>query len=634
MMKKQRISLFKTGVLCFFMLFLCFFSGMGVAKTDEKSSFDAGMVKSQPNTQDLAFSKEWLTLVHYQTSVLGGYQSSIDSSSFFLAEKGKTNPLAEYIATIELFQGNDVAKQCLFPARFLYLKKQGVLDTSFPSCGEYEQFKKDLNPAGVTLLYTDAYMNNPASLFGHTLMRVDIPEGRTQLVAHGMNYGAFVDPNENGMLFAVYGLTGMYYGGFTVKPYYNVINMYNNVENRDIWEFQLNLSQQEQDFYVAHLWEIGHTQTKYYFFTKNCSYLLMEVLDVIRPDMNLASQFPLQTIPLDTLKAVASQKNLVKEVNYRPSRQRRLAYRYGQMTSDEKDALLSYLQNSQQADLSALPSESQIAVLDTAYEYIQYQWVRQDIPLEVYRQKSLDTLKKRRNIPQTSSKVVVLGLSPLVSHDSARVELSAGLFRGKTFQEISIRPAYHSLTDMPDGLLRGAEINFLDTTIRYYNQTRRVYLQNIDVLKISSLSPYNALFHPLSYQVHTFVKREFNPKTQEEGTVYTLKGGSGLTFEPFSDFYVFGLAHTAFSYGGSFMPHHQGISFGVSGGVGSYFKYGQVWLEGAQFISDNWWMQKTSAKSEVVFNLDRNWVWGFSYEITNQKYHSASELKTSIKRYF
>ena len=117
-----------------------------------------------------------------------------------------------------------------------------------------------MSPSGVTILFTDAYMNNPSSLFGHTLFRIDTSRKGTQLLAHGVNYGA-VTGEENGVLFAVLGLTGGYMGSFTVKPYYDVINTYNNIENRDIWEMNLDLSPEELNMFVAHLWEIGHTHT-------------------------------------------------------------------------------------------------------------------------------------------------------------------------------------------------------------------------------------------------------------------------------------------------------------------------------------------------------------------------------------
>lgn len=63
------------------------------------------------------------------------------------------------MATIELFSnsGNEEQK-CLLPARYKYLKKRGFKLAEFPKCEELEKFYDDLQPSGVTLLFTDAYM--------------------------------------------------------------------------------------------------------------------------------------------------------------------------------------------------------------------------------------------------------------------------------------------------------------------------------------------------------------------------------------------------------------------------------------------------------------------------------------------
>ena len=194
----------------------------------------------------LAEDPQWLALVHYRPGVFSGCRGTIDSEDFYLAENGRTDPAAELEATVRLFaQGDDKDKICRFPARYIFLKNKGMVDKIDVKCEEFDRFKKDLRPAGATLLFTDAYMNNPSSLFGHTLLRIDTARKGTQLLAHGVSYGAFTKGAEGTLLYAVKGLAGGYYGGWTVKPYYDVINMYNNIENRDIWEMKLNFSPAE-----------------------------------------------------------------------------------------------------------------------------------------------------------------------------------------------------------------------------------------------------------------------------------------------------------------------------------------------------------------------------------------------------
>ena len=361
-------------------------------------------------------SPEWLAVVHYQEED-GGYVSTIDSDPFFLSSEGKTNPQAELQATINLFENtDDTEKKCLFPARYKLLQKNGLVSKSYPKCKDLEQFYDDLRPAGVTLLFTDAYMNNPSSLFGHTLLRIDTARKGTQLLAHGANYGAFTAGQENSVLFAIWGLTGGYYGGFTVKPYYDIINTYNNIENRDIWEFNLDFTPQELDFFVAHLWEVGHSQTRYYFFTQNCSYMLMEVLDAVRPSMQLAKQFPVQTIPLDTIKAVLQRQGLVKDINYRPSRQAKIRHRYTMMNDKQKEQYLEII-HEHEYDLNGLSEPEKADVLETAYQFVQYQYVAKNLELADYRKQSFKLLMARNKVSEQGSIAELdKGKEPYLTH--------------------------------------------------------------------------------------------------------------------------------------------------------------------------------------------------------------------------
>lgn len=580
----------------------------------------------------LPLSPDWLALVHYRPALFGGVKSTIDSPNFFLASDGKTNPAAELQATIDLFNGSDTTQKCLFPARYLFLKKNGIVKTPFPACPEYDSFKTDLKPQGITLLYTDAYMNNPASLFGHTLMRIDVPEGKTQLVAHGMNYGAVIPPDTNGVLFAILGLTGGYWGSFTVKPYYNVINMYNNIENRDIWEFHLNLTRQEIDFFVAHLWEVGQTQTRYFFFSENCSYLLMEILDAVRPDLKLADDFPAHAIPLDTLKAVMKRTNLIDSVNYRPSRQKRIESAYRRLSEAQREGLLRYWETEEPLS-DVFSSKEKADILEVAYEYAQYKWEAEEIELSDYRRRSLQILRARTALDITPNKAEIQTPSPMTAHDSKRLTLAQGWERGEPFQEISYRPAYHSLSDKPEGLRPGSEINFLNGIVRFYLHQHKLIFQHLDFVQLNSVSAQTALFHPISYRVNLNVHREGKVDSKGSGYIGELSGGSGITFEPWNRFFVYGLTKMAGQYGG-ILPHNAGIGMGPCGGMLFYLPFGQIQMEAEHLFSGNTLAYQTALSATAVWNIKRNLAFEANYQLKHTKPDNTNTIHVGLRYFF
>lgn len=615
---------------CFYILLICGWSTAAEAAGSAVANF--------------AENPQWLALGHYRPHWLSGWRSSIDSDNFFLAADGKDNPAAELFATIKLFEdGKDIEKICLFPARYKILRRQGLVSADFPNCAEYEQFRRDLRPAGVTVLFTDAYMNNPSSLFGHTLLRIDTTLEQTQMTAHGANYGAFTN-DENGVLFAVYGLTGGYYGGWTVKPYYDILNMYNNLENRDIWELKLNFSADELDTMVAHLWEAGHTETRYYFFTKNCSYMIMELLDAVRPNLHLADKFPLQAIPLDTFKAVYRSHGLAGEVNYRPSRQSKILHRLKQMNPAQKKAFTAAALDDDYT-MKKVPSDEQADVLETVYQYVQYQYVKKELPLAEYRRRSFEGLTVRNRLGEQKARMSEKpeGHSPLLAHESMRATLGLGSRNGEAFQELLYRPAYHSLTDNNYGLLPGAEINFLNFTLRHYDRQKKALLQELNLLGIKSLAPADRLFAPIAFSINVDVAREQRPDNGKYGYVTNLKSGGGVVIAASDRLRFFAFAN-AYGSAGALLPHNQYVGIGPTIGLFADFQYGKFLAEAEKVFASDWYGDKTKYRLELNVPLSTNWSVAAIYKFSNNdapqkkdekgKAKEEEEVVISLRHYF
>jgi len=245
----------------------------------------------QADIQKLAQQREWHILLHYQPS-RGGYVSEVDDPKFFNAFNGKTNPQAELEATLKaLFAAPTTQQhpQCAFIARYYWLKQQLNFDpVRLPpqSCPDFEQWFAQLQPAGLSLIFPAAYLNNPSSMFGHTLLRIDQANQneQTRLLAYALNYAAATE-EENGLVFAFKGTMGGYPGVFSILPYYKKVKEYSDLEHRDVWEYQLNFSQAEVYRLLRHVWELDDIYFEYYFFDENCAYHLLSLLEVARPTL-------------------------------------------------------------------------------------------------------------------------------------------------------------------------------------------------------------------------------------------------------------------------------------------------------------------------------------------------------------
>ena len=126
---------------------------------------------------------------------------------------------------------------------------------------------------------------------------------------------------------------------------------------------------------VEHVWELRQVRFDYYFFDENCSFRLLELLEVARPSLRLTDQFPLTAIPADTVRAVR-EAGLITEVNYRPSRERELLARAAPLTADEAQWVTVLAGDStqlQSSTFAALPRERQALIQEAAYRLARYE---------------------------------------------------------------------------------------------------------------------------------------------------------------------------------------------------------------------------------------------------------------------
>ena len=193
----------------------------------------------------------------------------------------------------------------------------------------------------MALVFSSYYLNTPASAFGHTFLRfIKHPEGKNrrkyELLDYAANYAANVT-TENSLMYAYQGLTGGFKGKFSFLPYFYKIREYNDFESRDLWSYKLNITEKQRSYVAAHLWEMKQTTFDYYYFTENCSYHMLTLLDVANPEWKLAERNPYFVVPVDTLRTTQQTPNMVKKITFRPSKRRAAITRVKRLNQAEDE---------------------------------------------------------------------------------------------------------------------------------------------------------------------------------------------------------------------------------------------------------------------------------------------------------
>ncbi len=465
----------------------------------------------------LAEQREWHLLLHYRKGLFGGYESEQDDPGFFMSSNGKADPAAELASTLtQFFSAEPVGRtrqpaQCAFIARYHWLKEQLQFDpVRLPpiSCERFDRWYEDFDAQSISLIFPSAFLNNPASMFGHTLFRVD-QKGQTEqtrILAYTINYAAEVPPNA-GLAYPVRGIFGSYKGYFSTLPYYLKVQQYRDIENRDIWEYRLNLTENQMRRFLMHAWELGNAYFDYFFFKENCSYHILALLDYADPELHLTDEFIGWTVPADTIRLVVSKPGLISDISYRPSRSTVIKRKRESLPAAERDLAHQITQDIEELNSPAftqLVPAKQAFLLDLASDYLRYRIETTDSPQPEWkdRNRAVLTTRSRLRIPSEEFTVRPFAKQPELGHKMHRAAIGGGWRNNDTFEEATFRGGYHDLLDPEVGYTPDAQIEMASITVRHYNQADQTRVERATLLNLLSLSPIDSVFHAPSWKLN------------------------------------------------------------------------------------------------------------------------------------
>lgn len=470
---------------------------------------------------------QWLRLLHMREGFFSP-NSEVDGPVFFTSKDGFSSPKNELIETVKAFCGDQsreteskaipsIQPRCQFPARESFLKGQGLGGWPTPSCPQLEDWKRKVGNTKVHLVFSSYYANNPSSVFGHTLLRFDRSQSDTNqlfnpLLSYGINF-AGEPTTSNPALYALLGMTGGFRGVFASLPYYYKVREYTDFDSRDLWEYELNLSDEQRDLLLNHIWEQGFTHYNYYYFTENCSYHLLTTLDVAVPEYHLADKIPYWVIPVDTVKAVHQKSpGLVKKIAFRPSLFRQFHERMKRLERMKiTKGFDRYLKTN---DFPESYSEEEKAyVMDTVLDYWDFKHSKKLLDAQSPQSKEkMKHLKVRAKLPMTDRLEFKASdyEQPDLSHETLRAGLSyqRSQLLGESY-ELDLRFALHDLLDPQIGYPKTAQIEFFRFKAAYYSEKDQIKLTDFKFFDVQLLSPLNnSLEKTYSWKALTAITRE------------------------------------------------------------------------------------------------------------------------------
>lgn len=570
----------------------------------------------------LAEDPQWLALLHVNrggTSRDRG-RSYVDDPGFFLASGGNADFAAELAATIRtLFAAGaplgDDAPACRFVARHRWLAARlgEPLPDAVAACPAYAAWRGTVNAGRITLVFPGSYLNSPSSMFGHTLLRIDPPEGETATVwlSRAVSFGADTTGADGSLPYIWKGLAGGYAGYFQVEPYFGKIQHYGRMENRDLWEYPLDLDAAETAFLVDHLWEVQQTRFDYYFFDENCSYRLLELLEVARPSLQLTNRWRFAEVPVNTIRSVRDP-GVAQAPLLRPSAERELRARIGRLDAAQREFALALMDDAAVAEhpqFRALPPERQADVLSTAHAGMVYRARKQQGRDPVRAQRSLALLRELNALGINPGSEVPPVAAPESGHRTHRLAFGGGtraedgaLDAGSAYAVLGIRGSYHDMLDPLDGYLPGAELEMFD--IELHLRAGETKLERLDVANVFSLTPRDRFFPGWSWRVRGGFERALVPDLSLRTTRH-FEGGGGVAWRLGDGLLARAFVEGRLEHHGSH-EHLLNAAAGPAVGIIGQYRHASALLDArALQFADGF--TRGEARAAVQWHLGRDW---------------------------
>ncbi len=484
----------------------------------------------------IAHSSAWLKLLHYKSSTWRQAQSQLAGTKFFLAPSGNVDPLAELEATLQALRhpNNLDEKQqsarCIFPARAEFLSARLGENFAPVPCPDLEAWLAALAPSGVSIVFASAYSSNPASLFGHTLLRIEHTQ-TPALLAYAVHYAAVPVNDDNPIVYMAKGLTGGYPGFYMLSPYHDLVSLYTDGESRDLWEYSLNLTADEARKLCLHLWELMNTAwAPYWFFDENCSYALLSLLEAVRPQTHLLQRFPGVVIPLASIRALRTEGFISELPKRRPSRKADSRAWLERLTLAER---LAAFDAAQAQESSARPTTP---VLDGAIAILDYRKMKNHGILPPHEHRNMAWFKELRAQRDPDASELAIHAVSVPDTQSASQKFRSGARHQKDTDYALLTYTYglHSQLDPAAGYEPWESIDYLSIDL-LVRDPHTVAIDHLLVAEVEALSPWTLLDRRFAWHVYLGASRYSNSLVPEAAA------GIGEAFEIHSHLLIYAL---------------------------------------------------------------------------------------------
>lgn len=445
-------------------------------------------------------SNEWLDLLYYEKDSQGNYESAVVSEQFFL--KSSTKPKEELIESIKTICHQNISNtsfQCTYPLRYKYLTDVFSLKADYSICTSLNKYMQE-DVKHVKLVMPVSSLKNPASIFGHSFL---VLEGKNKILSTSLNFSA-KNTSTNSFEYMYRGMSGSFKSSFVHQPYFQILKDYQNLESRNMWEFEITLSASEKKSLQLYFYELKNIYFKYYFFNKNCAYYSINPLEIIL-HKKLLDKDNLYLIPHDVILSLKKHQ-LIKNVTLLPSKTNLFMACYKRLNQEEQSSLKELLSN-ESINQNSINAKTAICFNEIS-EFV-LTWHKKAKIVRKNRLKLIDKLASFQNINTNKQKYKYYKYQKIAISYSSKNNFS-----------LEFRPLLLNDMESYDFLESVNVIELLNIKLNF-NSKYNIKSARINLINLKYLHDYNAYLNNYSWYFKTNVHIENSQK------LYNFEGGFG-----------------------------------------------------------------------------------------------------------
>jgi len=513
--------------------------------------------------------------------------------------------------TIQSFfeNSNNISKHpiCKFPARYFWIKSElGLTDDIFPnvSCPDFEEYKNKTSNQNISLIFVSEDISQPSSMMGHVFLKLSGQDNNTNYVAHAVSFYTVIGTVNIPILIIRSTLTGMK-GFFSLLPYEEQIKKYLEVQNRNVWEYELDLPENVKKLIYYHIWELKDVKFKYLFTDYNCATVIYNILS-LSSDEFLNHNNYLWITPKSVIKE-ASNDNLIRNTKLVPSDKWKIRMLSETLDKESVKNIYNYV-DGKSAEHIRLSNNSKIKILqcELIKTYIDYKYKNEKINTNEFNIMDHNIM----DICNISGKVENVSIdlsqykSPIKTFPERQVGIGYKYLGKNNYGKLYFLPASNTLSDDNREYFNENSLKLGETSI-LINNNNNINVESIQLYSMQNLLPVDMFLKEISEEVKVGGEQQYD-KQLNNHLAMNISAGLGLTNKISTD-----------------MNCYIIINGGAGFGKSRFYIYGfpEVGITIYEVMN-----MKTIMSYKYVYNQMENNNYYYNYNIT-QSYYWKSKYK-------